>query len=281
MEVCLFLGLISFLSGQNEAAGGTGVVQRFAVYYTDEAPMSEFDNFDLLVFDSDYHPALNTLADRGKTLLGYISLGEVEDNRAYYDDVKKEGILLQENRYWKGSYFVDLRDSRWTRRVIERLIPRILGRGFQGLFLDTLDNAAHLEQINPSKFKGMQSAAADLVKTIRYHYPSIQIMLNRAYEILPAVGEDIDMVLGESVFADYNFETKSYHRVPPKLYRQQVEILSNARRQSPTLQIMTLDYWDPGDRDGLLEIYSEQRKNGFVPYVATVELDRVVPEPRP
>lgn len=44
---------------------------------------------------------------------------------------------------------------------------------------------------------------------------------------------------------------------------------------------MTLDYWNPADTAGLRRIYRAQRANGFLPYVATVELDRLVPEPGP
>ena len=279
-ELCLVFGLVCLLLGQGASLAASQKYQKFAVYYSDKERSAAFDSFDLLVLDSDYHPDLTTLADRGKTLLGYLSLGEVEKIRSYYGDVRKEGILLQENPYWEGSYFVDLRDERWTSRVIEKLIPRILAQGFHGLFLDTLDNPGHLERTDPRKFKGMISAAEDLVKTIRYHYPTTKIMLNRAYEILPQVSSDIDMVLGESVFADYDFEKKVCQRVEEKLYLQQVEMLKSAQSRSPGLQVMTLDYWDPDDHEGILEIYTEQRQNGFVPYVATIDLDILVPEPK-
>jgi uncharacterized protein (TIGR01370 family) len=281
MEVRLVLGLILWSYGTQELWAGPDRYRNFTVYYSDSASASTLASYDLLVLDSDYHPDLNTLADRGKTLLGYLSLGEVERIRAYYDEVRAEGILLQENPFWKGSYFVDVRDPRWTSRVIERLIPRILGKGFQGLFLDTLDNPAYLEEKDPVRFRGMTSASATLVKTIRYHYPSIKIMLNRAYEILPEVETDIDIILGESVFTDYDFESKTYKTVPLGAYRRQVEVLKGSQRRIPKLQVMTLDYWDPNDREGVLRIYREQRKNGFVPYVATVELDKIVPEPKP
>jgi uncharacterized protein (TIGR01370 family) len=280
-NLCLILGLFPFFCCLQQLPGSTQRYQSFAVYYSDEASSSDFSGFDLLVLDSEYHPDLNTLADRGKTLLGYISLGEVEKIRPYFDEVRNEGILLQENPYWKGSYFVDVRDPRWTSRVIERLIPRILAKGFQGLFLDTLDNPAHLEETDPVRFKGMVSSAARLVKTIRYHYPTIKIMLNRAFEILPQVDSEVDLVLGESILADYDFNSSRYVRVPQGTYRGAVELLKKARERSPRLQILTLDYWDPSDREGIIDIYKEQRRNGFIPYVATVELDKVIPEPKP
>ena len=119
---------------------------RWACYYADTAKLETLMKFDLLVLDSAYPAPLSPLADAGKTLIGYLSVGEVASTRPYFDRVKTEGILLEENRNWKGSFFVDVRDQRWTKRVVEDLIPEILRKGFHGIFLDTVDNAAYENQ---------------------------------------------------------------------------------------------------------------------------------------
>ena len=248
-------------------------------YYRDEAPPEAFSDYELLVFDSEHHPPIPPLADAGKTILGYISLGEVESYRSYFGTVHAEGILLDENPNWPGSYFVDLRDALWRDRVLNQLIPKILNRGFHGLFLDTLDNPAYLESTDPVKFRGMSQSAAKLVTEIRSHFPSILIMMNRAYEILPEVAGHIDMELAESCFSDFDFSSKQYRRVPQQEYQRQVQLLHGIRTQHPGLEIFTLDYWDPSDDEGIRTIYREQESNGFNPYVATVELDRIVPRP--
>ncbi|MCB1734597.1 MAG: endo alpha-1,4 polygalactosaminidase [Gammaproteobacteria bacterium] len=253
----------------------------WVVYYAAEVPVTVFDPYELVVFDSEAHPPLQGLKERGKTVLGYLSLGEVESHRDWFGEVREAGLLIQENPVWKGSWFVDVRDRRWTKRVIEDLIPRILHRGFDGVFLDTLDNPPHLERTDPKRYARMTEAAARLVRSIRRHYPDITIMQNRGYELLPDVGDSIDAVLGESVFADYDFDKKVYQRVPEDLYREQRAILREAQQQHPKLAIYTLDYWDPADTAGVAAIYAEQRANGFRPYVATIDLDKVVPEPGP
>jgi uncharacterized protein (TIGR01370 family) len=262
------------------AAHGSAQIH-WAAYYSQDAPVHAFEAFSVLVFDSDTHPPLAPLAAQGKVLLGYLSVGEVASYRPYYAAVRAQGILLEENSNWKGSFFVDVRDPRWARRVLDELIPQILQRGFAGVFLDTLDNAAHLERSNPRSYRGMSASAAALVAAIRGKYPHIRIMLNRAYDLLPTVDRHIDYVLGESVYADYDFETKRYQLVPRALYEQQVRLLHSAQQRRPQLRVFTLDYWDPADRAGVARIYAEQRKNGFHPYVATVELDRVVAQPGP
>jgi len=199
------------------------------------------------------------------------------------DDENRENegdLLMEENPHWKGSYGIDIRQRRWTELVIYELIPGLLHQGFDGIFLDTLDTPLHMERQDPKRYGGMAEAAVRLVKTIRKHFPGIKIMLNRAYEILPRVARDIDMVLGESIYADYDFETKSYKRVPRALYERQLAYLKDARERNPSLEVYTLDYWEPRDREGIAAIYRIQRANGFKPYVATIALDRIIPEPR-
>jgi hypothetical protein len=125
----------------------------------------------------------------------------------------------------------------------------------------------------------MTNAAANLVKAIRRHYPRMYIMLNRSYEILPAVEGQIDSVLGESVFTEIDFEKKAYRLAAPNTYRLQVKWLKEAKARRPKLKVYTLDYWPPADTAGIARIYAEQRKNGFIPYVSIKELDRVLKEP--
>jgi polysaccharide biosynthesis protein PelA len=253
----------------------------WAVYYSDRAGIEELLGFDLLILDSDTHPHLQPLLARNKIILGYLSLGEAEDYRSYFAEVKADGILLDENQNWKGSHLVDLRDEKWVRRVVHQIIPDIVRQGFNGLFLDTLDNAVELERRDPLKFAGMKSAAAALVSAIRAQHPALKLMINRGYELLPLLDQHVEMVLGESVFATYDFASKKYRPTPRDEYLDQVRLLHEARQRHPNLMVFTLDYWNPEDSAGIRRIYRTERANGFHPYVATIKLDRIVREPRP
>jgi uncharacterized protein (TIGR01370 family) len=278
MRTALFLAAaLGTLAGSVAAARAAD--ERWIVVYSEKPAIEEFREYGLVVLDSIHHPPIRPLLEQKKTVLGYISLGEVENYRDYYKEVEKEGILYEKNPNWPDSRYIDVRDARWTRRVIEELVPRLLHKGFQGIFIDTLDNPAELERRDPAKFKGMTEGAASLVRAIRRHYPRIYIMLNRAYEILPAVEGEIDAVLGESVFTEIDFEKKTYRLADAKVYRQQVEWLQAAKSRQPRLKIFTLDYWPPADAAGVARIYAEQRKNGFIPYVSVKDLDRVLKEP--
>jgi len=250
------------------------------VYYSNEVDIDSFSPYKLLVLDSDAHPPLANLKARGKLLLGYISLGEVEFHRAHFSEAKQMGVLLEENQFWKGSYFIDMRQDYWPKKVITTLIPQILEKGFDGVFLDTLDNPLHLENSDPVKYRGMKNAAARLVKGIRLHFPYIKIMMNRAYGLIDEVSPYIDMILGESVYADYDPVKKNYRLVEPSLYEFQIEQLRKAAIINPGIGIYTLDYWNPEDQDMLRKIYRLQRQNGFNPHVSTILLNRIIMEPK-
>lgn len=249
-------------------------------YYSDKAQPESFQPYKLIVFDSEYHPPLSSLLNTHKTILGYISLGEAEKERDYFTSMQKRGFLLKENPHWPGSLVIDIRRSEWQKMVIETLIPALLKNGFNGIFIDTLDSPLALEEENPRYYAGMKRAAVHLIKSIRKRYPSLPIMVNRAYEILPEIAPHITMQLGESVYTDYDPDTKTYGPVKEQDYRQQVELLQHAKRINPQLTVFTLDYWNPSDRAGIKHIYDIQRKNGFYPYVSTVLLDKVI-EPEP
>jgi uncharacterized protein (TIGR01370 family) len=250
-------------------------------YYSDQAPVEAFESYNLLVLDSTCHPPLSSLAANGKTILGYVSLGEVENYRPWFPDVQAEGILLKENPNWKGSFYIDVRDPRWTERVLNAIVPGILKEQFTGIFLDTLDNPVELERADPERHRGMRLAAASLVRRLRARFPGVTIMMNRAYELLPEVETDIDMLLAECVITTYNFRSGTYEFIPRAEYLEHRQILREAKKRRPSLRIFTLDYWNPSDHRVLRRIYRTQRANGFEPYVATIGLDRIVEEPPP
>lgn len=272
------------ISGSTGALGASATPQKltkpWVVYYDSKLPSQVFNNFDLLVFDPQHHPQLQPLLDRGKTLIGYLNAGEVEERERFFSAVQKEGIVLHENGRWKKSYYIDLRDKRWAKRVIEELIPRILHKGFQGIFLDTLDNPIELERTDPEKYKGMAQAAVNLVKAIRYHYPTLPIIVNRAFEILPQIGDIVTMVLGESMYTAYDMEKKQYKLNNPDYYKSELESLKAFKKQFPKVRILSLEYTEAGDKEKIKEIYKLQRENGFEPYVSVIGLDQVIEEPK-
>lgn len=250
---------------------------RFAVYYgiEDDALLKDYQ---VLVLDSEISPGI-VHRYRRSLLLGYLSLGEVHAGRGYAAEMDREGLLLSENQNWRDARFVDLRHPGWKQRIIHRLVPDILDRGFKGLFLDTLDDADFLETSDPVRHAGMLDAAADIVLGIRAHFPRVPLMVNRGYALLPRIVRHIDMLLGESVRATYDAGRGRYLRMAEAEVRWQLDRMHEARRQNPALRLFSLDYWRPDDPQEIARLYAEQCAEGFSPYVATFDLNRLVPGP--
>lgn len=253
--------------------------KKWVVYYGENLPPERFESYDVVVLEPDMRPNISLLLEQGKTVLGYISLGEVSKDRSYFKEVQEAGLLFEKNPIWRDSFYIDMRRKEWTSMVIEELIPSILFQRFSGIFIDTIDNAETLESQDPQKYKGMKDAAIRLIKTIRLHFPEIKIMLNRGFPLLPELNQEIDMFLAEEIFAVHNFKTGEDKLGSQTVYQELAGELKEAKKANPKLEVYTLDYWNPKDPSGIALIYKVQRKNGFIPYVATVKLNEIIAEP--
>jgi uncharacterized protein (TIGR01370 family) len=211
-------------------------------------------------------------------VVGYLSLAEASPDYTYFEQLQAEGLLIHPSEIWKGNQFIDIRDRRWHQRVTRELVPSVLAKGFNGLFLDTVDSALWMEESNPAKYGGMKQAAIELIGGIRKLYPGTTIVLNRGYNLLPDLAGVLDFAVGESVFSTYDFNRKQYGFVDPALYRKQVEWLQDAQRRDPKLTVLVLDYCDPANKVEIKQVYAQERANGFIPYVASIDLSYLLRE---
>jgi uncharacterized protein (TIGR01370 family) len=251
--------------------------QSLIIYYGDRYDTIPEDTSLVIIED---HETAGSLVRRRveSTTLGYVSIAEVHSGRPFYSRLRSKGVLGEPNPAWPDASFVDMRSDVWRSLLLNEVIPSILKNGYQGIFLDTLDSAEALELQDPVKSKGMIAAAADLVRAIRLAFPSIIIMVNRGYAILPHIPGEFDYLLGESVRSTFNPKTGAYFRRTEQEIEWQRARMLEARDRDPSLQLFSLDYWDPTDRAGLAALYAEARADGFVPYVATPDLTQIIPE---
>lgn len=251
---------------------------RFVVYYgmQDSAAL---DAYDVVVLDSEIDPAISRRLSALSLAVGYLSLGEVHAGRPWAAELERQGLLLSRAPMWPSARYVDQRDRRWKLRVLDEIVPAILARGFAGLFLDNLDDSSHLEGQDPVRYAGMTDATVDMIRALRARFPQICLIVNRGYSLMPRIARDIDMVLGESVHSTWDSNLGTYVRVAASDLRWQIAQLREARRLRPDLRLLSLDYWSPSDRAGIADLYAQAEANGFIPYVATFDLTRIVPRP--
>ncbi len=233
----------------------------------------------LLVLEPHHARPIAPLRGPGSILLGYVSFGEVERGRPYFAALDKAGALSAANPNWPDARLADLRHPAWRAAVLDRLVPAILALGYDGIFIDTMDNAEAMERQDPVANTGMVAAGATLIAAVRARFPKIRIMLNRGYALLPDVAPKIDYLLGEAMASRWNFAAKRYELLSESDWAWQAGRLRAARARNPALALMTLDYWNPADTTQIAALYARERAAGFSPYVATLALDRLMPEP--
>jgi uncharacterized protein (TIGR01370 family) len=272
--------LIAVTRGATARDRGLPAGLTWVVFYGVDADPAVLSSFDAVVLDPAYRGSLEACASKGAKLFGYVSLGEASTTHAVVPLPKDRTVLLEENPSWPGTWRVDVRNPAWKSMILNEAIPRLVAQGFVGLFLDTLDTPPYLEEIQPERYRGMRAAAIELVRAIRREFPDMLLMMNRGYVLLDELAPVVDAVVAESFMTTYDSATQVYKWVEPNTRQLQLDWLLAARARAPSLRVLSLDYWDPQDSKTITKIYEQERALGHSPYVATIALDRIVPEPR-
>jgi len=236
-----------------------GDIKSYAVYYG-QNEIEKLSKYDLVILEPENYSKeeIEMLKRNGTIVLAYLSLGEVNEDRWYFKYVKD--CTLGKNPNW-NSYYVNVSCKKWQDLVLHELIPKILNKGFDGLFLDTVD----VVDVYPN----MKESMVKLIESIREEYPNIVIIQNRGFSIVNETAEYIDGVLFECFTTYYNWSSKTYEvwsGEDLEWINEQAEKLLNLKKKYG-LVVLTLDY---ADSDELRRVCVKHAKEfGFVPYVSS------------
>lgn len=244
---------------------------RWAVHYGGSADRLP-STLRFVVVDSENHPPLEELRARGLKIYAYLSIGQAENHRDYFADAVSGGVLVAEDVRWPGSHTVDLRNPNWTNIVIHDRLASIKSQGFDGIFLDTVDQPIALEAQDPVRFLGMRSAAIWLVREVARQAPGLDLMLNRGFDIVDEVAADIHILVGESTLTYFDEARQDYFWRDPVASQEEIQFLKTAHQRHSHLRILTVDYWRPDELKVARKIFRLQRGHGFEPFVGDVFL---------
>ena len=113
----------------------------------------------------------------GRKVIAYLSIGEAEDYRAYWQSSWKTNppaFLLGENPEWKCNYRVKYWNTDWQKIILPD-VDKIMAAGFDGVYLDIVDGFETFEQngddfiddrVNPETKQSYRRDMVDWVKTI-------------------------------------------------------------------------------------------------------------------
>jgi len=122
----------------------------------------------------------------GSLLLGYFSIGEAEDYRAYFNSIPK-AALGPENPQWPGDYQVAFWTPEW-KAVATAYLDNVLNAGYDGMYLDVVDEyqLAWAKANDPSgnPAQDMANLVAYLADYAHAKNPNFEIWANNAEELL-------------------------------------------------------------------------------------------------
>lgn len=256
--------------------GNLSAIDSWVCFYGSEFPSKALKPYDLYIFQAYGHPDIETLKKGGGKIVGYISAGEINKTSPFFSEIESAGIIVEENKDWPGAFRVDLRSEKWQELLLARVIPDLLVQGFDGIFIDTIDTAIYLE--NEKGKAGSVGRAKALIKEIRKRFPNISIVLNNGLFLLNDVGNSIDALVVEDVFTLYNFSKKRYLIAPVKFTAERVATLKEFQLKFGK-PVLSLDYWKPSDKKRAEAIATKAIAQGFVPYIADINLETIFYHP--
>lgn len=208
----------------------------------------------------------NLGSHRRAKIFAYLSIGEAEPYRAYFNKIRKEWII-GENKFW-NSYIVDLRAQEYQDLLLE-IMEEIGKKGYDGLFLDTFDS--YQMALDQREWESYELAEINLIRRAKAAYPHLMLIPNRSFEILEHIRDYINGFLFEGLFSKIDFETDSYVPVSEEERKWLLAKLEPAR--SVDIPIVVVDYVSLSDREKVSELIRRIRSFGFIPYISEKELN--------
>ena len=225
---------------------------------------------------------INLIKNSGKYAISYISIGEAEDYRYYWQaswDDNPPAWLGPENPDWPGNFETRFWNPQWQ-EIIYNYLDTILMQGFDGIYMDLIDNYYYWSVTNAEQPLA-DSLMCRFVIDIRNYCDSVRG--NSDFILLPQNGADIidqenvspglktaylNAINGigvEDVFFPGDLDEDNIFN--PDSYR--IEILQQYLENNK--QVYAIDYLtNPNKIDQFIDAAVVQ---GFVPYTCTRPLD--------
>ena len=232
--------------------------------------------FDLVVIDGELarRDEIAALRSGGSTVLGYLSVGTIERWRSWYRSLKRFRLEAWED--WRDEWFADVSRPRLRRRIVHRIAPPILGKGFDGLFLDNVD------MIETRNHRRQRTGMRKLVASLDRLADSRDALLfaQNGHWGLERFGivAHLDGWNREDVTWGFDFDRRRYvHRSAAAVRRAQAELRDFAARG---LVVTATDYTRAGDLAARDEAIANACAAEALPYVSDIGLTaRRLPDP--
>ncbi|HEX3054279.1 MAG TPA: endo alpha-1,4 polygalactosaminidase [Aggregatilineaceae bacterium] len=238
-------------------------IENYVVYYG-SGRVDDLARYDLAIIQPDTLSAdeLTALKAQGTLVVSYLSIGEAEPEREWYLDGRVDPAWeLGTNENW-GSRFIDANQTGWQDLMVA-LTGEYLAKGFDGVFLDTVDTV----DLFPQTLPGM----IEIIRRLRETYPDALLVQNRGFTVIDETAGWVDALMFEDLVTTYDFINNEYLYADNTYVAQQM-----AELQTQTgIVILALDYVSPDNPAGAYLAVQAAEQYGFIPAVSTIFLDDI------
>lgn len=246
---------------------------RLTFYYGGTDKLCSLDDYDVAIIESG-HGFCPALTPQSTTQwLGYISIGEVLTTTSYFDQLPREW-LIHRNSTWGGLIF-DQTAAGWPEFLIQHIANPIWQAGYQGFFLDTVDS--YLQLNNPEQHMQQGDGLLRTILHLRQTFPDAIIIINRGFELLPALHFCIDAVAFESLYRGWNEQQKRYTTISEQ--DRHWLLIQTATAHSYDLPVISIDYCAPQHCAQVPAIMTQIAAHGIVPCVSDNYFQTIYPFP--
>jgi len=242
-----------------------------AVYYGSEINYSMVGIHDYIIIQPD-------LIDENRhgfklyknKMYAYVSIGEIHPGIKEYPYIKKEWVL-SENKAWK-SKVLDITNKEYQQFLFTFMIEPLLMRGFENFFFDTIDSY-QLVAKTPKERKKYEKSLVEFIHIFHKKYPHAKLILNRGFELIDEVHNDIEAVLFESYFLGLGGANLGYKIVSDQ-DREWLDIWIK-KIQSYNVDVISLDYIDAANINSSIvqQDIDFIASRGMIPVVSNKELN--------
>lgn len=240
-----------------------------AFFYGQPVPVDLLSHFKQVVVEPENMSNLDYLHTKGVKVFAYISVGEINRTRSWYSEIPKSWFMGSHEAW--GSDIVDLTQQGWHDYLINNYMTSLWKEGYRGFFFDTLDSY-QIAVVDPKGRLIQEKALVQLIKRIHQHFPGVDLILNRGFDILPEVGQYAIAIAAESLFQSWDQSKQKYVEVAEHDRKWLLDKINKARDQYK-LQIIVIDYVDPKQRELAEKTAKRISDLGFTPWVANPGLD--------
>jgi len=227
--------------------------------------LEKIKDYKYVILESKHYSEqdIQLIKSQNKKVFAYISLGEINANSPHFKDFKN--YTLGKNDNW-NSHYIDLKSKKANALLME-MIDEIFAFGYDGLFLDNIDNyTIHGPQ------KEQKEKAIELIKSIKEKYPKKTYIQNAGLELVPETSRYVDVIAIESTATSYSFKDKKYNLSEKTIFEAN---LGHIKTISSTYSIpfILVEYAD--SKKLVTQVKQRLAPTGFDFFIGTIDLQTI------